>query len=52
MRSNEGSGLVITILLTLVVMTIGIYTLSKIKPFSQNIKGLEHSVQARYHAKS
>lgn len=52
MRSKEGSGLVITILLTLVVMSIGIYTLSKIQPFAENITGLEHSVQARYHAKS
>ena len=33
-------------------MTLGIYTLSKIKPFADNIQGLEHSVQARYHAKS
>jgi len=52
MRSQQGSGLVITILLTLVVMSIGIYTLSKIQPFSENIVGLEHSVQARYHAKT
>ena len=36
----------------MVVMSMGIYTLSKIKPFSDNIQGLEHSMQARYNAKS
>lgn len=33
-------------------MTMGIFTLSKIKPLSENIRGLEQSMQARYHAKS
>lgn len=33
-------------------MTLGIYTLSKTKPFSENIQGLEQSVQARYNAQT
>lgn len=36
--SKQGTALVITLLLTVVVMTLGIYTLSKIKPLADNIQ--------------
>ena len=51
-KNNQGSALIVTIFITMILMLMAIYLLERIVPIARNVKGIENGNIAYYQAET